>query len=186
MHFKTTSIKEYQYQNKRHVSSPSKRSKYLLTYCIHLFAFDKYCLNQEKMQAAEIFLCGTEESDCEGNFHVFICKGKEMTAFAFVISMRTALICIRLKRTYEVVKGWARWAASYWQVVAHQQWSLCWGNAQPSTVTHSLSQARAQKNIVFPMAVHIKKAWLTLTCKTHKPKKKSTIILFFLIQILSY
>lgn len=58
---RSTSVKEYQHQNKREVSSSSKCSKCLLTYCIHVFPFDKYCLNQEKLQAAEIFLCGAEE-----------------------------------------------------------------------------------------------------------------------------
>lgn len=151
-----------------------------------MFAFDKCCLNQEKMQAAEIFLCGTEESDRKGYFHVLICKGKETIAFAFVISMRTALMLIRLKRTYEVAKGWARWAVSYWQAVAHQKWSLCSGNAQPSTATRCFSQAQAQKTILFPMEVYIQKVWLALTCKTHKPIKKSTISVLFLIQMMSY
>lgn len=102
---RSTSVKEYQHQNKREVSSSSKCSKCLLTYCIHVFPFDKYCLNQEKLQAAEIFLCGAEERDCKGSFQVLICKGKEMIALTLVISMRPALMLIRLKRTYEVVKG---------------------------------------------------------------------------------
>lgn len=33
-----------------------------------MFSFDKYCLSQEKLQAAEIFLCGTEERDCKSVF----------------------------------------------------------------------------------------------------------------------
>lgn len=70
--------------------------------CFHLI---NTVLNQEKSQAAEIFLCGTEETDCKGSFQVLICKGKEMIALTFVISMRPALMLIKLKRTYEVVKG---------------------------------------------------------------------------------
>ena len=70
-----------------------------------MFPFNKYCLNQEKLQSPEIFLCGTEERDCKSSIQVLICEGKEMIALTFVISMRPAVMLIRLERTYEVVKS---------------------------------------------------------------------------------
>lgn len=110
-----------------------------------MFPFDKYCLNQEKSQAAEMSLCGTGERDCKGSFQVLICKGKEIIALTFVISMRPTLMLVRLKRTYEVVKGWARWAVSYCQPLALQQGSLCWGSRCPSTVAHCCPQCRLKR-----------------------------------------
>lgn len=120
-------LRKKKQQNKTEASSSSKCGKYLLTYCIHKFPFDKYCLNPEKSQAAETSLCGTGERDCKGSFQVVICKGKEIIALTFVISMRPTLMHVRLKRSYGVVKGWARWAVSYCQPLALQQGSLCWG-----------------------------------------------------------
>lgn len=92
-------------KNKREASFSSKCGKYLLTYCIHVFPFDKYCLNQGKLQAAEMSLCGTGERDCKGSFQVLICKGKEIIALTFVISMKPPLMLVRLRRASVVVKG---------------------------------------------------------------------------------
>lgn len=41
-----------------------------------MFSFDKYCLSQKKLQAAGIFLCGTEERDCKSVFKSLSAKGK--------------------------------------------------------------------------------------------------------------
>lgn len=44
-----------------------------------MFPFDKYCLNQGKLQAAEMSLCGTGERDCKGSFFKSLSvKGKRL------------------------------------------------------------------------------------------------------------
>lgn len=107
-----------------------------------------------ELQAAEIFLWGTEERDYKGSFQFLICRGKEIIALTFIIRMGPTLMLIRMKRIYEVVKRMSQVAP-------------CWQGAGSSTMEPVLGQhaskcnetlpctAAGSKPVFFPMAVHI-------------------------------
>lgn len=68
-----------------------------------------------------------------------------MIASNCVISMRPTLMLKRLERTYEVVKGWARWAASCWQA-ADSSRGTCAGVAHVPGQWNAASHRCSLKN----------------------------------------
>lgn len=103
-------------------------------------------------------------------FQVLICKGKEIIALTFVISMKPPLMFIRLRRTSVVVKGWAGRAVSYCQRLALQQGSWCWGGGCPSAVPHCCSQCRLKWCFLAYGNSYSEGTANTLACETQTDK----------------
>lgn len=51
-----------------------------------------------RLQKSPLCVWHRRESDCKGSFQVLICKGKEMIALTFVISMRLPLMFIKAQK----------------------------------------------------------------------------------------